>query len=343
MKIQKNISLKNKNTFGLGGKAKYFAKISNLQELKQIIKFANLKKLPLIIIGEGSNLLFSDKDLSAVVIKLNNQSHKIAPKSKNTYIVSAGAGLNWDRLVNITVKNQLQGIECLSAIPGTVGAAPVQNIGAYGQELKDNFLSLTAIHIPTLKKRIFAKKDCHFDYRYSIFKNPSFSNQFIVWQVSLLLKKNSPPQISYDSLKTYLDQKNISNPTLRQVRQAIINIRQSKLEDPKINGNAGSFFKNPIISQQKIQQIQKKYPDMPFLSLSKNKYKLFAAWLIQQSGFRGKKYHQVGVSDKNSLVLINYKHKGKAQDILVLSKQIQKQVKSKFDILLEPEVQYIQS
>lgn len=333
MTKQKNFPLAKLTTFRVGGPAEYFAAVKTEDELTKLLLWAKAKRLSLFVLGGGSNVLVSDKPFRGLVLHLVNKNIK-----EENGLVTAGAGLEWDDLVEFSVNKGLQGIECLSGIPGTVGAAPVQNIGAYGQELKDTFIRLRAYDLKKNKFLIIKKKDCNFSYRDSLFKKNK--GQYIVYSITLKLKK-APPQINYQSLKDYFAQKAVQNPKLQEVRNAVLAIRSQKLEDPKINGNAGSFFKNPIISKTAFQKIGEKYPEIPNFPAEDQKRKIFAGWLIEKSGWKGKKYKSVGVSEKNALVLINPHGQGKAKDIRELAEKIIADVDQKFGIKLVPEVQFV--
>ena len=337
--IQKGIKLKDHTTFRLGGYAEYFAEAENIEQLKEIIEFAGKKKLNITILGGGSNLLFSDTGVKGLVIKYTDQSIEFVDKDEYT-VMKIGAGLNWDKAVEKAVEKDLQGIECMSGIPGSTGAAPVQNIGAYGQELKDAFLSLKAYDFIHNKIKIFSKEDCEFSYRDSFFKQTENRGKYLILQVNLRLIKNGNPNLEYQSLKDYLKDKKIAKPALSQVRSAVLEIRGLKLEDPKVIGNAGSFFKNPIIKKIELEKIKKSYPDIPAFELEDGRYKLFAGWLIDKAGWKGKSLGGARVSEKNALVLINPGN-ASSKDIVNLAKAIQDDVLDKFRINLEPEVNIV--
>ncbi len=329
--IQKNVKLSNYTTFHLGGVARYFVEVSGRKDLRGAISFAKKKNIPFFILGEGSDILVSDKNFEGLIIRLVNENIDIKKNS-----MTAGAGVKWDDLVAFCVDKNLQGIECLSGIPGTVGASPVQNIGAYGQELKDT-LKKVEVYDSVGRKFIFLRnKDCKFGYRESIFKDKNYKGRYIIYEVIFKLKKDGLPNISYESLKDYLGTKDVS---LRDVRNAILEIRSQKLDDPKETGNAGSFFKNPIVSDIEFKKIQRKFPDIPNFK-NNNGVKLFAGWLIEQCGWKGKRYKKVGVSNKNALVIVKHAG-GTAEQVCQLSKKITADVYEKFGIKLEPEVQFI--
>ncbi len=333
MKLQKKVRLSKYTTFKIGGIAKYFVNVKTKEDLKKAVDFAKKKKLPVFILGEGSDILISDKSFKAVVVKLNNKEIEI----KNQEVTS-GAGVIWDDLVNFCVKKNFQGIECLSGIPGTVGAAPVQNIGAYGQELKETLVRVKVYDIEKEKFIFLNNASCNFSYRESIFKDKKFK-KYIIFEVVLKLRKNGLPKVNYESLKKYLLENKITDANIKDIRNFVLKIRSEKLEDPKITPNAGSFFKNPIVSLKKFKTIQNKFPEIPNFPYH-NKVKLFAGWLIEKSGWKGKKLGNVGVSNQNALVLVNLGG-GRAMEIKNLSEKITDDVYNKFGIKLEREVQFV--
>ena len=327
MKILEDKSLKELTTFKIGGIAKYYAEVETEHEILEVTKFINENSLKVFILGGGSDVLINDKGFDGIVIKFIGQGIKI---EGNTII--ADAGLSWDKLVALSIDNNLQGVECMSGIPGTVGASPVQNIGAFGQELADIFLNLRAFEFKSGKFVIFSKEDCQFDYRESFFKKSENWQRYLITSVSLKLSKESQLKIKYESLSSYLNEKNIRNPSLKEIRDAVLNFRREKLENPNSYGNAGSFFKNPIVD--------KKIPGVPSYSFG-NKHKLFAGWLIDKAGWKGKTHKGAGVSSKNALFLINKSGKANSSDIVELSEMIIDDVYKKFRVTLEPEVQFI--
>lgn len=309
-------------TFKIGGKIKHYFEVKNAKEIIDVISFANKNKLPIFILGGGSDILVSDKDFDGLVIRYTGVKSQFTVNSQFTY-VTAEAGLKWDNLVEESVNRNLQGIECLSWIPGTVGAAPIQNIGAYGQELKDTFFELTAFDIEKEKFVKFSNSDCKFGYRESIFKTTNYWQKFLITDVTLKLQK-------------YLDQE----LELKTIRNQIIYTRQEKLEDPNEVPNAGSFFKNPIVSADLINKLKNKYPEIvayPF----ENKYKISAGWLLEKGGFKGFKFGNAGVSKKHSLIVINKNGNATAKEVYDLSEKIIEDINKKFEIKLEREVQLI--
>ncbi|OGM25430.1 UDP-N-acetylenolpyruvoylglucosamine reductase [Candidatus Woesebacteria bacterium RIFCSPHIGHO2_01_FULL_39_32] len=338
--IKENIPLKNLTTFHVGGLASYFAEVNNKEELTEVVGFAKSKNIPIFILGGGSDILMSDEGFPGLVLRYKDTSISFKVVN-NDVLVTAGAGLIWDGLVKVCVEKGLQGIECLSGIPGSVGASPIQNIGAYGQELKDTFVSLTAYDLRKAKFVTLDKKSCRFSYRESIFKDPQQKGRYIILGLTLRLKKDAKPSLIYESLTSYLSDKNINSPTIREVREAILTLRGRKLEDPKVIGNAGSFFKNPMVERPILTEIQKDFPEVPFHEVADRKVKLFAGWLIEKSGWKGKRYKNASVSERNALVIMNPEGRATAREVKELADKISSAVEKKFKIELEPEVQYI--
>lgn len=333
MKIQENIKLSDYTTLKTGGTAKYFIEVETQEDLENAVKFSKEKNLHFFIIGEGSDILVSDKDFDVVIIKLNNKEIVF-----DNEIVTCGAGVIWDDLVELCVSKNLAGIECLSAIPGTVGAAPVQNIGAYGQELKNSLQTVTVYKTDEEKFITLTNGECQFAYRESIFKNPKFKNKYIIFKITLKLAKDAPPNISYQSLKDYLLKNNLNTPDLLSVRNAVIEIRKNKLPNPKLIGNAGSFFKNPLVAKSKADSLRKKFPDLVAFE-SDGRVKIPAGWLIEKCGWKGKTIGEVGIFENNALVLTNPHGKAQALEIKDLADKIKDSVYEKFKIKLEQEVQ----
>lgn len=333
MKIEDNVELKPYNTFGLMSTAGHLIRIYSETEIFEVIA-ENLS--PIRIIGGGSNILLTG-DVNGYVLKNEIKGIEIVDEDEEKVLVRAGAGEIWNTLVLWSVSHGLGGLENLILIPGTVGAAPIQNIGAYGVEQKNAFHSLSAIDLETGEKVVFYKHQCQFGYRDSIFKNEAKDRYFITHVHYVLLKKN-PLTLEYGDIKKVLLEKNISDPTLDDVASAISTIRKSKLPDPAVIGNAGSFFKNPVIDQQKFMKLREIYPDLPSFQIEDSRFiKIPAAWLIEKSGFKGLKINNIGVHEKQALVLVNHGG-GSGQEIYLLSNKIQSKVKTMFDITLHPEV-----
>ncbi|RJR30049.1 UDP-N-acetylmuramate dehydrogenase [Candidatus Microgenomates bacterium] len=329
MIVKKNVSISQFTNFGTGGIVDYFITLNSKPDLKKATLFTKEKGLKYYLLGSGTNVLFSDNKMPIAIFKLSNHSIIL---SKNT--ISAGAGVIWDDLVKFSVTNKLQGIECMSGIPGTVGAAPIQNIGAYGQEVSEVLDSVEVYDTVENKFVTFTNKNCELKYRDSLFKR---TNRYIVYSAKFKLNTKFKIDIKYDSLKEKLRGKEI---TLKSVREEILKIRKEKFGDLTGKGTAGSFFKNPVVSARKFSSLLKLYPDMPHFK-DGSKYKLFGAWLIEQTGWKGYKGNNVSVSDKNPLVLKNFTGHATSQEIYDLSEKIIKSVSDKFDIALEREVNLV--
>jgi len=330
--IQTNKNLKEYNTFGISVKAEMFAVFSSIDELKQILSFRNNKKL--LVLGGGSNLLLT-KDFDGLVIKNEIKRFEVIEETDSEVIVESGAGENWHEFVLNCIDKGFGGIENLSLIPGSVGASPMQNIGAYGVEIKDVFESLSAYHIANGEIHYFDKTKCEFGYRESIFKN-KVKGEYIILTVTFRLTKNPTINSSYGAINEQLKVMGIQEPTIKELSSAVIAIRQSKLPDPKIIGNAGSFFKNPTVEIALLEQIQKNYPDIPNYPAVNGK-KLAAGWLIEKAGWKGRTFDNYGVHKLQALVLVNYGN-CTGQEIFDLSSQIIQDVFEKFGVLLEREV-----
>ena len=330
--IQTNKNLKEYNTFGISVMAEMFAVFSSIEELKQILSFRNDKKL--LVLGGGSNLLLT-KDFDGLVIKNEIKRFEVIEETASEVIVESGAGENWHEFVLNCIDKGFGGIENLSLIPGSVGASPMQNIGAYGVEIKDVFESLSAYHIASGEIHYFDKTKCEFGYRESIFKN-KVKGEYIILTVTFRLTKNPTINSSYGAINEQLKVMGIQVPTIKELSAAVIAIRQSKLPDPKIIGNAGSFFKNPTVEIALLEQIQKNYPDIPNYPALNGK-KLAAGWLIEKSGWKGRTFDNYGVHKLQALVLVNYGN-CTGQEIFDLSSQIIQDVFEKFGVLLEREV-----
>lgn len=337
MQIHSNFSLKKYNTFGIEAKAKAFVAVHTTEELKTILeKHVNQKKF---ILGGGSNMLLT-KDIDALVIHIDLKGKKIVKEDENNVWVESMAGENWHEFVLWTIHNDFGGLENMSLIPGNVGTTPVQNIGAYGTEIKDNFVSCNALNIDNQESRIFTNAECNFGYRESIFKNEIKDKYVITSVIFKLTKKNHKINTSYGDIIKELEKNNIKKPTLIDVSNAIISIRKSKLPDPKELGNSGSFFKNPIISKTNFDKIYVLHPEMPHYVISETKVKVPAGWLIEQAGFKGKRFGDGGIHKNQALVLVNY-GTATGQEILEVSKNIQNTILNKFGIFIEAEVNII--
>ena len=338
MNVIENYPLIKLNTFGIDVKAKYFTSINTVNELIEIKKSEKFKDHELLILGGGSNILFT-KDFNGLVILNNIKGKEIVDQNDDSIILKIGAGENWHELVMYCVDNGWAGIENLSLIPGNTGTAPMQNIGAYGVEIKETFVELEALEISSGKIVKFSNSECEFGYRESVFKN-KMKNKYIILNITLELNKNPILNINYGDIKAILETKKIETPTIKDVSNAIISIRQRKLPDPKKIGNSGSFFKNPIIDINLLKLIEKKYPNVVSYKINENEFKIAAGWMIEKAGWKGKKFNNFGVHENQALVLVNY-GLANGKEIFNLSEKIILDIKEKFGITLEREVNII--
>jgi UDP-N-acetylmuramate dehydrogenase len=334
VKIEQNISLKPFNTFGIDVNANYFVSVSTIEELKQIL---SLKEYPnKLILGGGSNMLLT-KNFDGLVIHINLKGIEIVSQNDDFVFVKANAGENWHEFVVWCINNDFGGVENLALIPGNVGTAPIQNIGAYGVELKDVFESCETISIEKQNLETFKKPECHFDYRNSVFKSEAKGKYIITSVTFKLSKQNHTLHINYGTITSELGVMQITNPTIQDISRAVISIRESKLPNPKVIGNSGSFFKNPLVSKTHYNNLLQNFEDMPSYAVSDNEVKIPAGWLIEKAGFKGKRFGNYGVHKNQALVLVNYGN-ANGNDILSLSQLIQKTIKQLFDISIEAEV-----
>ena len=331
--ILKNVPLKEFNTFGIQSIAKRFARFSSQDELKEILKERNDDSL--LILGGGSNVLFT-KNFDGLVLRNEIKGFEIRAESDDSIIVKSGAGEVWHEFVLNCIDHGFGGIENLSLIPGSVGASPMQNIGAYGVEIKDVFHSLDAYEIKTGNVKSFTHEECQFGYRESVFKR-SLKDQFIILSVSFKLSKKHKINSSYGAIDTELAERGILNPTIKDISNAVVAIRSSKLPNPKEIGNAGSFFKNPVVDLAVLAAIQKNHENVPNYSAGEGKVKLAAGWLIEQAGWKGKTISTYGVHKNQALVLVNYSD-SLGSDIYALSTSIIDDIRTKFGVELEREV-----
>lgn len=337
MTIKYNFSLKKYNTFGIEAKAKEFVAVHSVAELETILR-ENLSKTKFIL-GGGSNMLLT-QDIDALVIHIDLKGKKIVNEDDDFVWVESMAGENWHEFILWTIDQNFGGLENMSLIPGNVGTTPVQNIGAYGTEIKDTFVSCEAMTIATQEMKTFSKEDCHFGYRESIFKHEA-KDQFIITSVVFkLTKRNHKINISYGDITAQLAKNNIQIPNLKEVSHAVIAIRQSKLPDPKELGNSGSFFKNPIIPKADFDKIHALHPEMPHYVISETQVKVPAGWLIEKAGFKGKRFGDAGIHKNQALVLVNYGN-ATGKEILNVSKDIQATILREFGIAIEAEVNVI--
>jgi UDP-N-acetylmuramate dehydrogenase len=336
MIIKENFSLKKYNTFHLDIYSTFFAAPENEEEIIDVLKQRN-QSLPLLILGGGSNVLFKN-NFKGIIVKPNLHKLSVIDETDNHIWIEAGAGIEWDHFVDWTVKNKYYGIENLSLIPGNIGASPVQNIGAYGVEVKDVISHVNGIYIDTLEKFSFKKQECKFGYRNSIFKN-ELKNKVIITSVVFKIKKQAELKLNYGDVLAKVEE--LGEKNLENTRKAIITIRESKLPDHEVLGNVGSFFKNPIVKNDLAQNILDKYPEAPYYRVDENNTKIPAGWLIEQCGWKGKSLGNAAVHEKQALVLINKTGNATGEEVLLLASEIEKSVKQKFGIEIEKEVNII--
>ncbi|WP_282051047.1 UDP-N-acetylmuramate dehydrogenase [Maribacter aquivivus] len=337
MIVHEHFSLKNYNTFGIDATARFFVEVSSVEELQDVLGNQDYDRK--IIIGGGSNMLLSDY-IEALFIHVALKGKKIISESADTVKVKIMAGENWHEMVMWTLDHNFGGLENMSLIPGNTGTAPIQNIGAYGVELKDCFVSCEAIRIEDQQLITLTKEECKFGYRDSFFKNDG-KDQFVITSVTFSFTKiNHKINSGYGAIEGQLEKESIVNPTIKDISNAVIAIRQQKLPDPKILGNSGSFFKNPIVEKEIFEDFALKNPDAPFYKVTNDLYKIPAGWLIEQCGFKGKRFGDAGVHKNQALVLVNYDN-ATGKDILDLAANIIDAVKLKFNIEISPEVNLI--
>lgn len=336
MKIFRDYSLLPHNTFGMDVKASVFIEYASVEELKEVLSLY-VKDNQWLHIGKGSNLLFTG-DFSGIILHSAIKGYEVIHEDTNEVVVRVGAGEVWDDFVAMTVENEWYGAENLSLIPGEVGASAVQNIGAYGVEAKDLIVGVEAIEVSTGKESIFKNEECGYAYRESVFKS-LLKYQYLVTHVSYRLKKTPCYHLDYGNIRLELEKQKV-RLTLANVRQAIISIREAKLPDPKLQGNAGSFFMNPVISREHFEALLVDYPLMPHYGVDAESIKIPAAWMIDQCGWKGKRLGRAGVHDKQALVLVNLGGAVGAE-VIALSEAIQKSVYEKFGINILPEVNFI--
>jgi UDP-N-acetylmuramate dehydrogenase len=336
MNIRNDISLKSYNTFGLDYHARCLVTLDDEQEASHLFSSKHSFPSPLFILGGGSNLLFTGNFTGTLIQPLFG-GIKIEKEQGNEVVVSVGAGIKWDDLVSLTVEKGLYGLENLSLIPGTVGASPVQNIGAYGTEVKDIIEKVGTISTVDGSARTFSIDECEFGYRYSAFKG-KYKGKFLVTRVFFRLSANPCLNLEYGPVKEEI--RRLGSESLANVRQAVINIRRSKLPDPVVTGNAGSFFKNPAVTENEASELKRKYPGIPLYPDRKGMVKIPAGWLIERCGWKGKRLGNAGVHEKQALVIVNYGN-ASGEEIYHLSEMISKSVQDEFGISLEREVEVI--
>ena len=336
MKIHENFSLKPYNTFSIDAKAKLFNSFSFVEELEE--KLMMYSNYPVFILGGGSNILLT-KDYEGAVLKNEIKGIELQHEDEDHVYVKVGAGENWHQFVLHCISQNWAGIENLSLIPGNIGAAPIQNIGAYGVELDDVFWSLEAFHLSERRVHTFTTTDCEFGYRDSVFKK-RYKNEFAILSVTFQLKKKPVFHTSYGAITEELEKMGVKNLGIAAISQAVINIRSSKLPDPKVIPNAGSFFKNPEVPAEQYDDLRSKFPDIVAYPLTTGRVKLAAAWMIEQCGWKGYRKGDAGCHSKQALVLVNYGN-ATGKEIYDLSEEILQSVKNKFNVILEREVNII--
>ncbi|MCK5442017.1 MAG: UDP-N-acetylmuramate dehydrogenase [Maribacter sp.] len=337
MKIKKNISLKNYNTFGIDVKAKFFCEINSINELEQALQLEDYPKK--FIVSGGSNMLFT-KNVDALVLYINIKGITILEESNDHVILKVMAGEIWHDMVLWTLDHDYGGLENMSLIPGNTGTAPIQNIGAYGVELKDTFVSCEAMEIGTQTLRRFTKEQCNFGYRDSYFKNKGKGKYIITSVTFKLTKRQHQLNTSYGAIEEELSRKGITKPTIKDVSNAVVTIRRSKLPDPKVLGNSGSFFKNPVLNKTEFGSFIVSHPKAKFYKISDDLYKIPAGWLIEQCGYKGKRFGNTGVHKDQALVLVNYGN-ATGKDIMGLANTIMESVYETYKIRIIPEVNII--
>ena len=337
MKDLKHYSLLPHNTFGIQANCDRFIDMETEDDVMKLKDMLDDKDMPLLIIGRGSNLLLTD-DYHATVLHCSIKGKTIVKEDGNSVLLRCGAGEEWDSIVDYCVAHDWQGIENLSLIPGEVGASAVQNIGAYGTEVKEIIHSIEAVEISTGKKHTFSNEQCEYSYRQSKFKN-EWKDRFIITHVTYRLEKSTDyiPKVDYGNIKSERERKGISMPTMKDIRDVVISIRKDKLPDPEVEGNAGSFFMNPIVEKATFMNLLEQYPDMPHYNVDSEREKIPAGWMIDQCGWKGKTLGKAGVHDRQALVLVN-RGGATGKDILLLCNTIRNDVKQKFGIDIHPEV-----
>lgn len=337
MKDFRNYSLKEHNTFGIDAKCKRYLEFETDSEAMDVAEILRKSRLPYIIIGGGSNLLLT-KDFDGIVVRSGIKGHYF-DEDFFCERMTCGSGEVWDDMVATSIEAGYYGMENLSLIPGDVGASAVQNIGAYGVEAKDLILCVWMIEIPTGKPWMIGSEECEYGYRQSRFKQ-DWKNRFLITRVTYGLSKTFRPYLDYGNIRAELERKGIQEPTAQQLRDTIIEIRNAKLPDPKVEGNAGSFFMNPIVTKHKYEKLAKLYPDMPHYRVDSRHEKIPAGWMIELCGWKGKTLGRAGVHDKQALVLVN-RGGATGDEIVTLCEAIRKDVREKFDIVINPEVNII--
>jgi UDP-N-acetylmuramate dehydrogenase len=340
MQIHENILLKPYNTFGIDAQAKYFVKATSIQDLHEISSLPQLHEVnqQRLVLGGGSNILFTG-NYNGLVIKNELKGIQLVKEDATHYYVRSAAGENWHQFVLYCIQHNYAGVENLSLIPGNVGASPMQNIGAYGVEIKDVFHELEAFHVDEKLMMTFSAKDCEFGYRESVFKKKQ-KGKFIITSVTFRLNKQPVYNTTYGAIQQELDRMGVTELSINAISKAVINIRTSKLPDPKVIGNAGSFFKNPTITAEQFRRLKGQFPNVVGFTIDDDYVKLAAGWLIEQCGWKGYRKGDAGCHAQQALVLVNYAN-AKGEEILQLSTEIMQSVEKKFGVVLEREVNVV--
>jgi len=338
MKIEEYVDSNDYSTMQIGGQFKYFTKIENVDDVLEAILFSKKKEISVFILGSGSNTIFSDGVINVLALKMEIKGFEIIKEDSDNVYIKAGAGVIWDDFVQESIENNFSGVESLSIIPGTVGAGPVQNVGAYGVEIKDILEEVIVYDTKDNKIKNLSNNECEFSYRDSIFKKQK--GRYIILYVIYKLHKDSPKIPSYPDVSKYFIDNKIINPNLRQIREAIIHIRNSKLPDYRVTPNAGSFFKNPIVDNNLVERIKIDFPDIKIFPIDEYTSKVPAGWLIEKAGLKGVSLKNISVYEKNALVLVN---NGNAtnDDLIISRDEIINKVEKMFGIILEQEPEII--
>jgi UDP-N-acetylmuramate dehydrogenase len=335
MDIHTNIPLKNFLTMKIGGNARFMTEVRTREEVAEICKNAKSKQIPIFILGGGSNVIAKDTGFAGLIVRMRIPGFEIVTDDMSSTTIKIGAGENWDSVVKRTVDMNLSGIEAMSAIPGTAGAAPVQNVGAYGQEIADTMVSLEVYDTENDTFVTLQNTDCSFSYRDSIFRGDE-SGRYVITSITIRLSKNMPQPPFYDALQTYLDERSIKIFTPEIIRNAVIDIRKNKLPDPVVQPNTGSFFKNAMVDAWQVDALKSSFPDMPLFEMSDGRFKVPTGWLIEKTGLKGQLIHGMRVHDKNALVLIN-ESAVSYDDLAAAREEIAGRVRDMFRIQIEQE------
>lgn len=304
MEIKEHVALKPYTTFTMGGEAAYFAELGSVGDIEEFARFSQKKNMPLFVLGGGSNVIFPDTAVPLCIGKIGIRGFEVFSQDEESATLKVGAGEEWDEVVERAVEWGLSGIEALSAIPGTAGATPVQNVGAYGQEIADTLVEVEALDLASGERTVIAAADCGFGYRDSNFKH-TWKGKCVILSITLRLSKLAPCMPRYPGVEAYFEKRNIKNPSLTQIRKAIIEVRKKKLPDPKEVASCGSFFKNPIVAEAKANELKKEYPGLVSFPMPDGRVKLAAGWMLDHLGFKGRQWGQIGVYPHNALVLVN--------------------------------------